>query len=480
MVRALHLKLLLASCLLCAVSHYVYAQKVNTAYQQNLYAVLNGDSVPNDTLAIACGPATRAYLKNYRLFLNAMIQGDSSTEYRNAFKSISDTLNKYAEEEEGGWAFLSEIYLQKGLVEYNANKQRDALFSFFKAHRYWQKSEREQPDLVCNLKLRGVFNLLMSNMPQPYKRMAGWIGFSGNSQAGFKALNTYLKASSYKIGSEQDALIYTAFSYLKFDINDTQTENLIRNWQDKNLVPLAQFVLTRCAFKIRKPQLAHTWFTDSISEVFLPMLYLQGKYQTLRFDDRAENTLLDYIRKNTSGHFVADAHRYLSWYYFLKNDTANYNQQLKLISKLSVYPTWEDKQARYESKLSESYHKVLLQSRMLFDAGEYKSAIDTLSTHQESISGAAQNVEFQYRLGRCYQMIKDHKRAIFHYSEAIKTGGNDKRYFAPYAAMLAAELFLDKNPITAKFYLNEAKRLNNGEHKAEIERRIELLQGQLK
>ncbi len=480
MIRVVNLRVLFAVFILLTVQKVTRSQNINTAFQRSFYAVLNGNNLSNDSTTKGCSPAEKAYLKHYQLFLNRMISNTVSDSYNDQLKSISDTLDKYSDVEERASAFLSEIYLQKGIIEYVANKQSDAIFSFFKGYRYWQKSEREQAELISNLKLRGIFNLLMSYMPQPYNRWAGWIGFSGNSQKGFAALNAYLNASDNNIGYEQDAIIYLAFSYLKFEAGEKEIEKLINNKQSSNLTPLAQFALTRCAFKIRKPSLVLPWFADSTTQAFLPMLYLKGKYQVLSFDKKAENTLLEYIKKNKSGQFVADAHRYLSWHYFLNDAKVEYLQQQKFISKLTSYPTWEDRQANYENSLNTQLHKVLLQSRILFDVGRYKDAVDTLTVHQASIKGLAQNIELQYRLGRCYQMLDQKARAIFHYSEAIKIGDDDQRYFAPYAALYTSELYLEENPVTAKFYLDEAKRLNNGEHKDDITRRIDLLQQRFK
>ncbi len=486
MVYVLHLRVVFAVFILLAVQQVTWTQNINTAFQRSFYAVLNSTNIgnntsnntSNDSIVIECSPAEKAYLSHYQLFLREMINNTFPTNYSEQLNSINDTLNKYSDGEVRTLAFLSEIYLQKGIMEYVADKQRDAILSFFKAYRYWQKSESEHPKLISNLKLTGIFNLLMSNMPQPYNRWAGWIGYGGDSERGFAALNAYLEANGKKIAYKQDAIIHLAFSYLKFDVSDKEIEKLILDSQASQLTPLAQFALTRCAFKIRKPSLATPWFADSTTQTFLPMLYLKGKYQVLSFDKKAEKTLLEYIKKNTSGQFVADAHRYLSWHYFLTDATDNYHQQQKIISKLKAYPTWEDKQANYENSLDNKLHKTLLQSRILFDAGKYKDAIDTLTVHQASIKGPAQNIELQYRLGRCYQMIDQKARAIFHYSEAIKMGDDDQRYFAPYAALFTAELYLEENPVTAKFYLDEAKRLNNGEHLTDITRRIDLLQQQ--
>ncbi len=455
----------------------VEGQDANTAFQNSLYGIISLDTTKTDSLLVALkNSKERAYLQHYKIFLDRMVMGQLPTDYNKRLENITGIIEKDSSFDERTLAFLSEIYLQKGIMEFSADNQRTAVFSFFKAYRLWRKSKREHPRLTDNIKLTGIFNLLMCNMPQPYKKMAGWIGFTGDHAIGFNALKTYQYVNDRQLGSKQEALLYLAFSYLKFDIDEKRIENLILDASFEDLLPLTRFIVTRCAFKIRKPVLDNTWLKDSVTAGFLPLLYLRGKYKVLTLDSTGIKDLAEFSVKNTSGQFLADACRYRSWQLFLKGDTSGYMQQQNLIKQLGKYPTWEDKQARYESMLNQIPNDKLLCARLLFDAGKYQVAVDSLlKMEPKTFHTQNQQIEFQYRLGRCYHMLKQNTTAIFHYTEAIKLGDSDTRYFAPYAALYTAELHMQENPVTARFYLKEAKRLNNGEHQASVERKIELL-----
>ncbi|GAF01404.1 hypothetical protein JCM21142_10 [Saccharicrinis fermentans DSM 9555 = JCM 21142] len=463
------------------VSCDAMAQSEKSPFQKTLYDILSLDSIQTDSMLMTLdNRLEKAYLMHYKIFIKQMFDGQWPLDYDRQLELIVDSLEENESKDERAIAFLSEVYIQKGIMEFSVEHQRAAVFSFFKAYRFWRRSKSEYPQLTENIKLAGVFNLLMGNMPQPYRRMAGWIGFSGNDSIGFNALKTNYYANSHKEGSKQEALLYLAYAYLKFDPGEEKIKNLILDSSFEDLLPLTQFIVARCAFKIRKPVLNDAWLRNSERDDFLPLVYLRGKYKVLINDDSGAEDLVLFSRRNTSGQFQADAYRYHSWQLFLEGDTSGYLQLQNSIKDLNYYPTWEDKQARNESGLDVMPHSMLLRSRLLFDAGYYQAAIDSLLTVDfKSISEPGQQVEFQYRLGRCYHLLNQRTTAIFHYTEAIRLGENDTRYFAPYAAVFTAELHKDQNPVTARFFLEEAKRLNNGEYKDAVERKIQLLSEQL-
>lgn len=468
--------------LLFIVHNSAFSQKTDAHFQNEFYSLLSLDTSKTNTHTSQSliTRSERAYLMHYKIFLNHIIYNRTTSDYPALFTNITDSLFKYANTEKRTWAFLSEINLQKGILEYNSNHQSNAIYSFIKAYRYWQKSKSYHPKLKHNQKLKGIFNLLMSNMPQPYKKFARWIGFAGDSKMGFIALKSYLSTNTTNIGSHQEAILYMAFSYLKFESKNSDIENFIKEYTNENLLPITQFTLARCSFKIRKPELCQHYFTDSLTNKFAPLLYLKGKYEVLSMNNNGANTLLNYISLNKSSIFIADAHRYISWQYLLNGYNGYYLEHQNFISKLNNYPTWEDKQAKYESTLKYIPNTTLLQARLLFDSGTYQTAIDSLIAQQENIKTKEQKIEFQYRLGRCYQLLNDNNKAIFHYTETVKLGELSKRYFAPYAALFNAELHIKDNPVTAKFHIKEAQRLNNGEHKNSIQRKVELLNELLK
>ncbi|WP_075591084.1 hypothetical protein [Labilibacter marinus] len=448
-----------------------YAQH-SPIFEETLHALLNLNQQTSDSLLPKNTSAEQAYLKHYNLFINTMIKNGATEEYENRFKAFNDTLLKYENKRQSNFAFLSEMHLQKGIIEYKKDKGGAAVFSFYKAYKYWKKSTEQYPKYLGNLKLNGIFNLLMSNMPQPYKKWAGWIGFEGNHKLGITYLQQYVKETNTQLGSSQEALIYLGFSYLKFLDDQLLTSEYILNHIGNENLPLTQFVISRCAFKIRKPQLAIENIKCIGENSGLPFCYLKGKWAVFNQDSVAYQYLNRYILEVKSEQFKADAHRYLSWLHLLNGDTIRYQQQKNIIKQHANFPTSEDKQALYESNLAIP-NVQLLKARLLFDAGSYQKSLECLmDITPDELTLATHKVEFQYRIGRCYHLLQQNDKAIFHYSESIKLGDEDVRYYAPYAALYAAELEIANNTTHAKFFMEEAKRLNNGEYKNSIEQKL--------
>ena len=142
---------------------------------------------------------------------------------------------------------------------------------------------------------------------------------------------------------------------------------------------------------------------------------------------------------------------------------------------MNLYPTWEDKQAKYEAKKVKLPSKILLQSRLTFDSGDAKKAKEILLKGDYTSLENEQKVEFNYRLGRCYHLLDQEEAAIYYYNRAINLGETSNRYFAPYAAIYAAQIKHKKDNSAFQFYIKEADRLNDGEHKLAIKKRIEQL-----
>ncbi len=424
----------------------------------------------------------KAYLQHYLLFISQATGNDNYEHYTNSFDAIADKIKESINYDEHCLAYLSEIYLQKGIVEFRNNNYISAITAFSKAHNYWEDSEDEHPELKENLKLRGIFNLLISKIPNSYTQLAGWFGLSGDNKTGLKTLHQYYNTPSLNKGQKLEALLYLGFAQLKFDENNDNTRQLILSELHNEHPEIIRSVIIRCAFKIKEPRLCNEWLYADGSINFMPLLYLKGKYFTLINDYRAPGILKEFLNRNQSEQFVADAYRYLSWYYFLQNDLELYKQYNKTVQTLKSFPTWEDKQAHFESTLAELPDTILLKSRLLFDMGDFQQCLDKLSESKpDNLKNLHNQTEFYYRKGRCYQMLQQYNLAEINFTEAIKINDNSIRYFAPYSALCAARINMSSGNIQkAEHFISEAHRLNKYENKSSINQEIKELENQLK
>lgn len=458
------------------------AQSNPTPFSNSLKALfeLNFDKANSEAEKVT-NTKKRAYLNHYRLFLSKIINNDTIYDYTKIFESVSDTLLNTNNPLDNSLAYLSELHLQKGIIDYANNNKWSAIRSFAKAYSYWQKSEKEHPELIENLKLKGIFNLLMGSLPDPYANWAEWFGYTGDVTIGFNALKQYYKHVKNAPGYQQEALLFLGFSYLKFTEDEEQIKVFIEQEITTNHPPFIQAILIRCAFKIRKPHLCNKWLTSSENSQYAALIYLKGKYAFLNEKSNATDFFNAFLNKKKGHQFKADAMRYLSWYYFLQGDTVSFLRYQQTINTLHHFPTWEDKQAKYESQLEEIPNIFLLKSRFFFDRGDYNQALNILLDNQlQIILKNNLQIEFYYRMGRCYQLLHNTILAEENYVLCMHVADENKRYFGPYAAIYAAQINANKKQNEkAKYYLQEALRLNNGEQESSVQQKVQLLSEQL-
>jgi hypothetical protein len=421
-------------------------------------------------------PAEQAYLKHYQLFLSEMVlnnreYNNSNEEFKRIAHTISNSSNTSAD------IYLSEIYLHRGVIEYQNNNNLSALRLFSKAYSYWQQSEEKYPDLIANLKLEGIFNLLIGNLPMPYADWVRWLGPDGDTQRGFDALQQYLDYQYLGTGARQEALLYMGFAWLKFSDDQQAIKRFVHQEISYNHPEFLQSLICRCAFKIREPDLCSKWLSSTHKVQFVPLIYLQGKYATQKGLKVSPDLFNLFFKVSKGETFKADALRYLSWYDLLKNDSAAYYKHQRAIANLKSYPTSEDRQALYENELDEIPDVDLLTARLLFDRGDDQKAIECLTNKKPHMLSDNNKLEFCYRLGRCYQVQNRPFKAMEQYNRAILLGDYSTRYFAPYSAVYLAQIYLKQgNTEKVKFYLSEASRLNNGEYKFSIKQQIDKLE----
>ncbi len=420
----------------------------------------------------------RAYLNLYKLFVSNIVVGNIDFEkYCTIYDDQIDYIKNESKDKPFQLQFLSELYLQRGILEYQNENTFSAISYFSKAYSCWKDSEEIIPDSQYNVKLSGIFNLLIGNLPNPYSQMVSWFGYSGDTEKGFYNLRNNLVRQDIKSGDYYEALLYLGFSYLKFGKDDSCILQFVHEHASDKLPDFIQALMLRCANKIHQPEIC----IDIInSQSHYPILsYLQGKYFVQTGSESALTCFNHFFKDTRSMHFKADAFRYLSWYYLLKDDKSKFWEYQDSIKGLPNYPTSEDKQAKYECDLKLEPDTVLLKARMYFDIGRYKESKSILLSKARYNTKQDQQ-EYYYRLGRCYQYLGYIELALIQFKQAITLQIESKRYFGAYSALFAAKIcFENKDLNKCRFFLNKAEELNHGEYKYSISQEIKLLKKQL-
>ncbi len=95
-----------------------------------------------------------------------------------------------------------------------------------------------------------------------------------------------------------------------------------------------------------------------------------------------------------------------------------------------------DKQALKEAESGRWPNEVLLRARLLDDGGYYSRALLVLAgKHPSSFPDPADQLEYNYRIGRIYDALNRKTEALVAYQEALRLGENRREYYGARAAL---------------------------------------------
>ena len=187
-------------------------------------------------------------------------------------------------------------------------------------------------------------------------------------------------------------------------------------------------------------------------------------------DSDANNYLLKYIKETLVIKYIKDSYQKLAFYYYLKNDQANYHNYLKLVRTQGAVTDEKDKQALKEANDIKP-DLDLLKARLYFDGGYYNNALTILKSKQANdFKIIRDKIEFFYRLGRTYDKINAYNEALTNYQKAISIGKNESYYYAANSALYSGELYEQKKDYKkAGDYFNMTLRMKDHAYQNSID-----------
>lgn len=374
------------------------------------------------------------------------------------------------------FAIKSNLLLHKGLVEVSKGDALTGAMAIFKSYRAFKEGEKKSPTYIGQLKLRGVYNIVFSQIPDDMKSLTGFFGIEhGNLKQGLQQITEYISLVDNVRGLQQESLLLS-FAHFFFSEQNTVNEQLAQKMrQSKSPVVIYTYILN--LGKKNKGAEADQIFESLPHATFksFPLLaHQQCKFALRRLDVtsalEAAKTFDNYYRGISCR---ADMMLLKSWAYkILNNDELGQKAANECIKTPHISNT--DEVAINEAKLYKTIDINLLKARLLFEYGLYDKALAAISDcHVQNNN----KIEYHYRLARILHNKKNSAKAIEEYNKAILFATSDKRYFGPYAAIYAAQLLLEEhNTNKAKEYISKAKTLNNGEYSKDINRRIEAIE----
>ena len=432
-------------------------------YDNEAYAKL----LPNVT-----DKAIAAYLAEYQALM-IYTAANSEANYRTYIKASDAALNA-VEEHQYEPTLTSNLQLHRCLVELSNGSMFGGGVQFWKSYKSFKRGEQTLKNYDGQLMLRAIFDILLSQVPEKWKGLAGLFGFGdGNLTQGFAEIDQYHQKVKNVPGLNEESLLLTfANIFLSHEqrISDAQRTEL-----RSSKAPVVTYAyLLSCGRKCMGAEAddvlnnldAHTY------QVFPLMYHQRAKYALRRLDTaNAKHYANNFIAAYTGFSCRNDA-PLIKAYAFLLEDNKVEAQKHAKTAMTTPYRSDVDKRTYRDAEIFEQMHPTLVKARFQFEYGNFEASLSTLNAFVPTTTHA---LEHAFRTARAKEMLGHTDEALRWYDKSISLAADSKRYFGPYAAVYAADIMLKRgNKDAAKRYVAVARKLNNGEFSKEIDQRCSL------
>ncbi|HEY6161969.1 MAG TPA: tetratricopeptide repeat protein [Bacteroidia bacterium] len=385
-------------------------------------------------------------LDNYTDFLTLVI-----TEERDKYdawkKRKSERLAVIEDDSKDSPWFLyckAEINLQWAFTEIKFGDYKDAAVDINKAFKQLGSNEKKFPGFIPTKKGLGLLHALIGNIPANYKWAADLVGMSGTVKQGIAELEAVL-AETQKQNQfaylETETLFYLSFIQLNLNNDETAEEKIFQRLSEKRMSqPLLVYAAAGMALHTGRCARAFEFISqlpaDASRLPFHYLGYLQGVALMNKLDTNAAKYFRVYVRNFKGINFIRSAYRGLAWCCLISNDKDGYARYMELVKTNGSSMTDEDKQALKDAQGNVMPEVNLLRSRLLFDGGYYREALDAVLKMEPKNSRSIHDIiEFEYRLARIHHKMGDTQTAIRYYELAYSSGEKYPFYFAANSAL---------------------------------------------
>lgn len=416
------------------------------------------------------------FLENYIDFLSLFIS--EQEEMFNALEGNKEMrLSKLKSGDKNSPYYLytqAELHMQWAFSRVKFGEYIKAFLEIKKAYKLLNDNQEKFPEFMPNLKSLGVLHTLIGAIPDKYKFGAKMFGMNASISQGMAELAQVIKDPNFQFKDE--ALIMYAMLQLHLNKNEAEAWKILNanSLQPKRSLTHC-FAASSIAIYTGKNDKAIELLTNRPKgPEYFPFPFLDfylGNAKLNRLDDDADVYFKKYIREFEGDNYKKEAHRKLSWFYYLKGNNSQYNYHVQMAALGGEAVTDEDKSAQKEAKSGIKPNKQLLEARLLFDGAYYDKALAALNgVVLADLRSEAFTVEYYYRKARILDEMGEKSKAKTAYVSAIEKGEHLNFYFSPNACVKLGNIYeKENNKEKAELYYRKALTFNNHDYKNSID-----------
>lgn len=349
---------------------------------------------------------------------------------------------------------IAEINLQWALARSKFNQLFRSGREVLSAYNLLKENSKRHPDFIYNKKSLSIIHSLIETITLPgiFKKV---FGISGSIELGIKEISEVINHSeddTFIFREEADA-IYAFILFYQCNKQKEATEYIINSNLDYTKSLLSNFLIAKLlqrsgqndeALLVLKKRPNGSEYSD-----FHYLKFIEGLSNLRKLNIHSADIIEEFLEQFEGKHYIKEAYQKLAWSKIVfEEDVAGYKYYMSLVENMGESLLDDDKQALKESKSNKIPDPILLKARLLYDGGYYEKAytILTRNAHKFHETGIY-TLEFNYRLARISQALKNYPDAIKYFSNTVNTGYETKSYYACNAALQLGLIYERLNEI---------------------------------
>lgn len=421
------------------------------------------------------------FLDNYADFMELFFNEDKK-QYLQMVRLKDERLTKLASGPKTSPLHLftqAVVHLQWAAVEMKFDNRWAGAMAFREAYKLAHLNQRRFPNFMPNYMITGPMEMVAATIPKNLQWLSNLMGISGTMQGGNTSLQRFLKSGDdWSRLFMQEGIFY--HTYLQFHIMNRPNEALAFIRQQKldvvnnhlfaymaaNLSLNNQQAET-CERIVRSRNLHSGYLKTPVWD------FLLGYANLYKLDAEAEDHFENFLDAFKGNYYVKDAWLKLGYHYLVRGNNSKFQYCQQQVKRHGNTASDADKRALREASEAIVPNTLLLKARLLSDGGYYSRALTTLKQADErAFTNSDEMLEYNYRLGRIYQDMKDYEKAISQFEKVMRDGNTTKTYFAGKAALEAGEIKeLNGDKAAAIRYYNRCIAYRNHDYENALEQK---------
>lgn len=433
------------------IEAYTYIQELRFAKGRQL---LDQEKKENPTNLIPY------YVENYIDWLTTYIN-ENEAEFDKLEPNKSIRLDKLETGDKNSPYYLycqAEVIIQWAFAKLKFEEYLGAFTEVRKAYLLLEENQKKFPDFVANKKSLGMLHAIVGAIPDQYKWGVNMLGMDGTIDQGLKELKSvidYSKTNEFIF--EREVYLYYAFLILYLGRDDVAAWNIVKDMDTKTNL-LNVFFVSSIAMRTGRNDVAIGILKGRPSgSEYLSYHYLDfmlGLAKTRKLESDASAYFEKFIQNYKGKNYIKEAYQKMAWNSLLQGNKDKYWEYMYYVKTRGDDLIDDDKQALYEAESKHVPNVILLRSRVLFDGGYYKEALQQLEGKSVGdFKEERDKAEFTYRAGRIWHAAGQPDKAKGFYLATIKTGEDLPYFYAANSALQLGTIYeKEKDFAKAKYY----------------------------